>query len=453
MQVSSDVASITIRQRTDRPHHKRWVVRWREWGDDGALHQRSKTFQVKKAADKFFSRKRAELEGLLEPDETARPVTLREWYDDLRDGWHSLAAATVATRESVWRTHLLPTFGAKRLDRITTESVKRWQLALHEAGQRQQAARALHMLNGAMREAVRRGRIRRNPCQGVKAPKIVTSSPLELRDLSIEQVLALARATGTIQSQPACATGRLLVELEPDDASRVDTELRNRDGEPWPAILQRLQTELPRLRLPGRQSLRRHGIGDCQCTPGVPSTTSRHPQSRLIVLVAAFAGLRFSEIAGLRVTDLEDATLRIQRATVEVAGRQHDKQPKSKAGLRRVLLHEVLAKELKQHGADRPPTDRMFTSPTGGTLMRTNWQARFFRPARRSLGLNWLEFHDLRAWHGSILVAQGEHVKVIQGRLGHASASTTMDLYATQLVGLDARAAERLNVDIKAAGG
>ena len=48
--------------------------------------------------------------------------------------------------------------------------------------------------------------------------------------------------------------------------------------------------------------------------------------------------------------------------------------------------------------------------------------------------------------HAALLIAQGEHPKVIQERLGHASIKTTLDTYGHLLDGLDETAAERLEV-------
>lgn len=41
-----------------------------------------------------------------------------------------------------------------------------------------------------------------------------------------------------------------------------------------------------------------------------------------------------------------------------------------------------------------------------------------------------LRFHDLRHFYASLLINHGESVKVVQARLGHASASETLDTYA-----------------------
>jgi integrase len=39
-------------------------------------------------------------------------------------------------------------------------------------------------------------------------------------------------------------------------------------------------------------------------------------------------------------------------------------------------------------------------------------------------------FHDLRHHYASLLISAGENVKVVQARMRHASARTTLDIYA-----------------------
>ena len=52
------------------------------------------------------------------------------------------------------------------------------------------------------------------------------------------------------------------------------------------------------------------------------------------------------------------------------------------------------------------------------------------RPATERAGVESLHFHDLRHFYASLLINHGESVKVVQARLGHASASETLDTYA-----------------------
>lgn len=66
-------------------------------------------------------------------------------------------------------------------------------------------------------------------------------------------------------------------------------------------------------------------------------------------------------------------------------------------------------------------------------------------PSPSAVGLDGLRFHDLRHTHAALLIAQGEHPKTIQSRLGHASISTTLDVYGHLFEGLDEAAAGRLN--------
>jgi integrase len=42
---------------------------------------------------------------------------------------------------------------------------------------------------------------------------------------------------------------------------------------------------------------------------------------------------------------------------------------------------------------------------------------------------SWATPHDLRHYYASLLIRSGASVKVVQSRLGHASAKTTLDTY------------------------
>ena len=82
----------------------------------------------------------------------------------------------------------------------------------------------------------------------------------------------------------------------------------------------------------------------------------------------------------------------------------------------------------------------------GGPLRHGGFFRRHFKPAvvRAELDTR-TRFHDLRHTHAAILIAQGEHPKVIQLRLGHSSIQVTLDTYGHLFEGLDEAAAERLD--------
>ena len=57
-------------------------------------------------------------------------------------------------------------------------------------------------------------------------------------------------------------------------------------------------------------------------------------------------------------------------------------------------------------------------------------------------GLDRIRLHDARHTHASLMLKQGVHPKVVQERLGHATISTTLDLYSHVYPGLQQTAAE-----------
>ncbi|MGH9167370.1 MAG: tyrosine-type recombinase/integrase [Acidimicrobiia bacterium] len=170
---------------------------------------------------------------------------------------------------------------------------------------------------------------------------------------------------------------------------------------------------------------------------------------RVMVLVGAYAGLRFGEAAGLRVErlDLLRRALLVQETVAEVRGHvQIRPVPKSRASHRTVSLDAHLAQDLAEHLTTYPVgTDGfLFSAPEGGGLHRTNFRRRFWQPAVRASVGEPCRFHDLRHTHVAFLIEAGEDPKVIQERLGHASIRVTYDTYGHLFPGRDERAAERL---------
>jgi integrase len=170
---------------------------------------------------------------------------------------------------------------------------------------------------------------------------------------------------------------------------------------------------------------------------------------RALVLTAAYAGCRFGELAGLKINrlDLMRQTLTVTEALSEVRGKVRLAPPKTAAARRQLALPKFLTDELNHHLATWSPSGEgfVFTAPQGGPLVRRNFRRRAWLPAvRRSVGEP-MRFHDLRHTHAAMLIAQGEHPKVIQNRLGHSSINVTLDTYGHLFEGLDEAAAERLD--------
>lgn len=173
-------------------------------------------------------------------------------------------------------------------------------------------------------------------------------------------------------------------------------------------------------------------------------------QYRALVMTAAYAGCRFGELAGLKThrLDLLRRTLTVTESLSEVRGQVRLAPPKTAAARRQLALPKFLTKELNHHLAIWPPTAEgfVFSSPQGGPLLRRNFRRRTWLPAVRASVDEPMRFHDLRHTHAAMLIAQGEHPKVIQNRLGHSSIKVTLDTYGHLFDGLDEAAAERLDV-------
>lgn len=169
---------------------------------------------------------------------------------------------------------------------------------------------------------------------------------------------------------------------------------------------------------------------------------------RVMVLAAAYTGLRFGELCALRTEriDFLRRTVRVEENLAEVKGEFVFKGPKSKASRRTVNAPGFLIDELAQHLATYPDDSGLiFTAQMGGPIRRTNFRRRIWKPAVEASVGEPCTFHDLRHSHAAILIAQGEHPKVIQERLGHASIKTTLDTYGHLFDGLDEAAADRLD--------
>jgi integrase len=145
---------------------------------------------------------------------------------------------------------------------------------------------------------------------------------------------------------------------------------------------------------------------------------------RPAVLLGAFVGLRTAEACGLRVADVD-----FMRAVVRPAVQYPAAELKTETSRTPVPVPAELALTLAAQ-VSRWPAEWLLTNDAGGQL--GPWQLdRAVRAARGNVaGLpDGFRYHDLRHYLASLLIASGADVKVVQARLRHASAKTTLDTY------------------------
>lgn len=83
----------------------------------------------------------------------------------------------------------------------------------------------------------------------------------------------------------------------------------------------------------------------------------------------------------------------------------------------------------------------MFTNRLGEPVRRTSLWA-VWQEAVHKTDVTPLTFHGLRHYYASLLIRHGESVKTVQERLGHASATETLDTYAHLRLDSDDRTRE-----------
>ena len=173
------------------------------------------------------------------------------------------------------------------------------------------------------------------------------------------------------------------------------------------------------------------------------------PRYRLVVLLAVYGSLRWGELMGLRRSDidLEARTLTVCRSVSEVGGRLVVKGPKSRAGLRTIVLPGGLREDIEQHldvYAEDGPEGRLFVGKRGDTPHRSNW-APVWAAARSAAELDpGVHPHDLRHTGNHFAAASGPSTRELMHRMGHAIMRAAL-IYQRATAERDARIADNLN--------
>lgn len=220
-------------------------------------------------------------------------------------------------------------------------------------------------------------------------------------------------------------------------------------------------------------------------------------------IVLLMTGLRPEEALGLKWEDLDGGTLRVRRALIrlpkgrwELTGTKTGKERSIvlPATAQRVLQRQKArqAEGKLQLGSEYASHGLVFATAFGLPLRWENLVARDFWPlmvrvacrmlgepapavdrkgmkrgelgkafealrkaeseAIRRAGFDQMRPYDLRHSAATLLLAAGEHPKVVQEILGHASIKLTLDTYSHVVPSMQERAAERLEGVIGASG-
>lgn len=146
-----------------------------------------------------------------------------------------------------------------------------------------------------------------------------------------------------------------------------------------------------------------------------------------VVAVAAFAGLRKSEIQGLKWEDLRNGELHIERAAWRTTTIE---ETKTEASNSPVPVIKELAQHLEAHRDGLRASGFIFTGQKlAGPLDLHNLANRVVRPALKKARVDWCGWHGFRRGLSTNLKTLGVDDMVIQRILRHADVTVTQRSY------------------------
>ena len=164
---------------------------------------------------------------------------------------------------------------------------------------------------------------------------------------------------------------------------------------------------------------------------------------RCAVLLALLCGLRLGEVGALRLQDINwaDCSIDVSRALHQTPATGAFYGPtKSAAGMRVVdlppgmmaLLEETrqLHLEAQRVLGDRWQENGLIVCSWDGKPLHKDTPSKWWREFADRHGFEGVRFHDLRHSHATILFANNLDAVAIATRMGHASADTTLRIYA-----------------------
>lgn len=167
------------------------------------------------------------------------------------------------------------------------------------------------------------------------------------------------------------------------------------------------------------------------------------------VTVAAWSGLRYGELFALarRHVDLEEGTLTVERALIQITGQPVTFGPTKTAKSRRTVhLPRRVVEQLAEHMEEftGEALDALVFSLDSGAPVTTPRLSTMFRRARAVVGREDLTWHDLRHTGATLAYRIGASVPEVQRRLGHTTMRAAQ-IYAHAADDSDAVIARRLD--------
>ena len=186
--------------------------------------------------------------------------------------------------------------------------------------------------------------------------------------------------------------------------------------------------------------------------------TAKEDRWGTLFLLAVTTGMRPGEYMGLQWKDvnLDEGMIHVNKSLVRNKSEWRFDEPKTAKSRRTVKLAPTVVKSLRAHrskqaaerlraGIRYQDYDLVFATDTGQPLESHNLIKRHFKPVLKQAGLQeTIRLYDLRHTCATLLLAAGEHPKIVSEMLGHASIQLTLDTYSHVLPDMQQGAVAKL---------
>jgi integrase len=168
---------------------------------------------------------------------------------------------------------------------------------------------------------------------------------------------------------------------------------------------------------------------------------------RPLIYAGAYLGLRWSELAGLKRTnlDLPGRHVRILGALERVdSGWRYNEQLKTSRSRRTLSIPRFIIDLLADQLVIAPESEFVFSSPCGNILNYRNFRRRYWDPAVTRADLTGVTPHALRHTCVALMIAEGANPLMVQRQLGHADLRMTLGAYGHLFPNWDGDVADRM---------
>jgi integrase len=165
------------------------------------------------------------------------------------------------------------------------------------------------------------------------------------------------------------------------------------------------------------------------------ATAAMPDRLQLMVVLASWCALRFSETIELRRgdIDLSHEVIRVRRAAVRVGGQFQITTPKSEAGIRDVAIPPHIIPAIEGHlakhvgrGRDSLLFPALLGEENSSRHLQPSTLMRHWYKARAAAGRPDLRWHDLRHSGAVLAAATGASLAELMARLGHSTPAAAM---------------------------